>query len=142
MLVFSPHVTTTNDSRLIFLSGFPGIESGPGSRPMLKWAETSAPCACPQASLSSSNSGGRTKIAYHLLDEQPWGEKPLQTKPELIQWFQMFHADNVWGVLKCVLVGTIVTGIIQSSPAATAISISLTYNREPDLQSAKFVCYR
>jgi phosphate:Na+ symporter len=56
------------------------------------------------------------------------GLKPLQSKPDFIQWFQMFHADNVWGVLKCVFVGAIATGIIQSSSAATAISISLAYN--------------
>jgi len=67
-------------------------------------------------------------LVFFGLDLMSAGLKPLQTKPEFIQWFQMFHADNLFGVLKCVLAGTIVTGIIQSSSAATAISISLAYN--------------
>ena len=67
-------------------------------------------------------------LIFFGLELMSQGLKPLQTKPEFIQWFQMFHADNVWGVLKCVMVGTVVTGIIQSSSAATAISISLAYN--------------
>ena len=56
------------------------------------------------------------------------GLKPLRTDPDFIKCFQLFHADNVFGVLKCVVAGAIVTGIIQSSSAATAISISLAYN--------------
>lgn len=56
------------------------------------------------------------------------GLKPLRSAPEFIKCFHLFHADNVMGVLKCVAVGAVLTGIIQSSSAATAISISLAYN--------------
>jgi len=56
------------------------------------------------------------------------GLKPLRTDPDFVKCFRLFHADNVLGVLKCVVAGAIVTGIIQSSSAATAISISLAYN--------------
>ena len=56
------------------------------------------------------------------------GLKPLRSDPRFVAWFALFHADSVWGLLKCVSVGAIVTGVIQSSSAATAISISLAYN--------------
>jgi phosphate:Na+ symporter len=56
------------------------------------------------------------------------GLKPLQSNPEFIEWFHHFHADTTLGVLKCALIGIVVTAIIQSSSAATAISISLAYN--------------
>ncbi len=56
------------------------------------------------------------------------GLKPLRTDPGFIEWFRIFQADNGWGVVKCILVGTLVTGIIQSSAAAAAISLSLAYN--------------
>lgn len=56
------------------------------------------------------------------------GLKPLRSDPDFLKCFHLFHADNVLGVMKCVVVGAILTGIIQSSSAATAISISLAYN--------------
>ncbi len=56
------------------------------------------------------------------------GLKPLRSDEDFLIWFRMFHADNICGVLKCVLVGTILTGIIQSSAATAAISLSLAYN--------------
>lgn len=56
------------------------------------------------------------------------GLRPLRTDADFIKCFHLFHADNVLGVLKCVAAGALVTGVIQSSSAATAISISLAYN--------------
>ena len=56
------------------------------------------------------------------------GLAPLRDDPSFIEWFHMFHAGNALGVLKCIIAGSIVTGIIQSSAAAAAISIGLAYN--------------
>jgi phosphate:Na+ symporter len=67
-------------------------------------------------------------LIFFGLELMSKGLMPLRTDPGFIEWFRMFHANNVVGVLKCVLIGTVVTGIIQSSSAATAISISLAYN--------------
>ncbi len=67
-------------------------------------------------------------LIFFGLDLMSSGLKPLRTDPDFLRWFQLFHADCVLGVLKCIVVGAIATAIIQSSSAATAISISLAYN--------------
>jgi len=56
------------------------------------------------------------------------GLSPLRSDPGFIEWFHMFDASTLWGVLKCVLMGSLVTAVIQSSAASAAISISLAYN--------------
>ena len=67
-------------------------------------------------------------LIFFGLDLMSEGLKPLRTDPDFIAWFRLFHADSVWGLSKCILVGAIATAIVQSSSAATAISISLAYN--------------
>ncbi|MDY5954068.1 MAG: Na/Pi cotransporter family protein [Kiritimatiellia bacterium] len=54
--------------------------------------------------------------------------KPISANPEFVKWFQIFSADSYIGLAKCILTGTILTAIIQSSAAATAISITLAMN--------------
>ena len=51
--------------------------------------------------------------------------KILKDEPSFKALFQMFHADSLAGTIKCIVVGTIATAIIQSSSAATAIIITL-----------------
>ena len=67
-------------------------------------------------------------LVFFGLELMSKGLSPLRTDPGFIEWFRMFQADCAWGVMKCIVVGTIVTGIIQSSAAAAAISLSLAYN--------------
>ena len=67
-------------------------------------------------------------LIFFGLELMSKGLTPLRTEPEFIQWFHMFHAADAWGVVKCIIAGAIVTGIIQSSAAAAAISLSLAYN--------------
>ncbi len=67
-------------------------------------------------------------LVFFGLELMNQGLKPLRTESEFLVWFRMFHADSIAGVLKCILVGTVLTGIIQSSAAAAAISLSLAYN--------------
>lgn len=45
--------------------------------------------------------------------------------PEFEAWFQSFAADTYLGVLKCALVGCVVTLVVQSSSATLGITISL-----------------
>ena len=45
--------------------------------------------------------------------------------PSFEQWFQRFQADSYPGVLKCAMVGCLLTMIVQSSSATLGITISL-----------------
>ena len=53
------------------------------------------------------------------------GFKPLRTMPEFVQWFGQFHATTYPGVLKCALIGCVLTMIVQSSSATLGITIGL-----------------
>ncbi len=53
------------------------------------------------------------------------GFKPLSKMPEFRQWFHAFEADSYLGVLKCALVGCILTCIVQSSSATLGITIGM-----------------
>lgn len=53
------------------------------------------------------------------------GFKPLRDLPEFINAFAWFAADSYFGVLKCALVGCLLTCIVQSSSATLAITIGL-----------------
>ncbi len=49
----------------------------------------------------------------------------IKEMPEFEAWFQMFRADSYVGVLKCALVGCVLTTLVQSSSATLGITISL-----------------
>lgn len=53
------------------------------------------------------------------------GFKPLRTMPTFVEWFHLFQADSYFGVLKCALIGLIMTMIVQSSSATLGITIGL-----------------
>lgn len=53
------------------------------------------------------------------------GFKPIRSMEEFTLWFQKFQADNYFGVLKCALVGCVLTMIVQSSSATLGITITL-----------------
>ncbi|MCL1887645.1 MAG: Na/Pi cotransporter family protein [Kiritimatiellaeota bacterium] len=67
-------------------------------------------------------------LIFYGLQLMNEGLGPLKKNEAFIAWFQLFHATSVWGVVKCVLAGTVLTAVIQSSSAATAISIQLAVN--------------
>jgi phosphate:Na+ symporter len=64
------------------------------------------------------------------------GFSPLKDMPEFTAWFSRFSPDSHWGVIKCVLVGTIVTGVIQSSSATVGITMGLAFNGIIDYPTA------
>lgn len=49
----------------------------------------------------------------------------IKETPDFEAWFQMFQADSYIGVLKCALVGCVLTTLVQSSSATLGITISL-----------------
>lgn len=53
------------------------------------------------------------------------GFSPLKDLPAFISWFHRFHPDSYLGIWKCVLVGAVFTGIIQSSAATIGITLGL-----------------
>ncbi len=53
------------------------------------------------------------------------GFKPLRTMPAFVQWFHSFQAASYFGVMKCVVVGCILTMIVQSSSATIGITMGL-----------------
>ena len=53
------------------------------------------------------------------------GFSPMKEFPEFIEWFAKFQADSYLGVLKCALVGCVLTVIVQSSSATLGITIAL-----------------
>lgn len=64
------------------------------------------------------------------------GFVPLKELPGFIAWFSKFSPDSYIGVIKCVLVGFIVTGIVQSSSATVGITMGLALNGIIDYPTA------
>src|SRR5690606_19595380 len=51
----------------------------------------------------------------------------IKDTPDFEAWFHRFQADSYVGVLKCALVGCVMTTVVQSSSATLGITISLAY---------------
>lgn len=51
----------------------------------------------------------------------------IKEMPDFEAWFQLFRADSYWGVLKCAMVGCVLTTLVQSSSATLGITISLAF---------------
>ncbi|MFK7778548.1 MAG: Na/Pi cotransporter family protein [Gimesia sp.] len=51
--------------------------------------------------------------------------KVLKDMPEFLKWFEYFQADSFIGLYQCMLVGCIMTVLVQSSSATLGITISL-----------------
>ncbi|HBG28755.1 MAG TPA: sodium:phosphate symporter [Phycisphaerales bacterium] len=64
------------------------------------------------------------------------GFAPLKELPGFVAWFTKFSPDTYFGVVKCVLVGTIVTAVVQSSSATIGITMGLAYNGVIDFPTA------
>lgn len=64
------------------------------------------------------------------------GFKPIRSYPEFEAWFHVFSAATYLGVLKCALVGCILTFIVQSSSATLGITIGLASTGVIDFNTA------
>jgi phosphate:Na+ symporter len=64
-------------------------------------------------------------MVFFGLAQMKEGFSPLRDMPEFINWFSKFSPDTYFGVLRCCLIGTIVTAIVQSSSATLGITMGL-----------------
>jgi phosphate:Na+ symporter len=64
-------------------------------------------------------------MVFYGLQLMKMGFKPLTTMPEFIEWFSRFEPTTYFGVVRCCLVGALLTAIVQSSSATIGITISL-----------------
>ncbi len=64
------------------------------------------------------------------------GFKPLRTNEDFNAWFHAFQATSYLGIIKCALVGMILTMIVQSSSATLGITIGLASMGVIEFQTA------
>ena len=64
------------------------------------------------------------------------GLRPIRDIPQFVEWFSLFSADTYWGVMMCVLLGCILTFMVQSSSATLAITITLATTGVINFQTA------
>jgi len=64
------------------------------------------------------------------------GFGPLKEMPQFIEWFSRFTPDTYLGVIRCCLVGAILTEIVQSSSATIGITIGLAWQNIIDFPTA------
>ena len=64
------------------------------------------------------------------------GFKPLRSHDEFEAWFHAFQATSYLGIIKCALVGCILTMIVQSSSATLGITIGLAATGVIEFQTA------
>lgn len=64
-------------------------------------------------------------LVFFGLELMKNGFKPMRDVPEFVEAFKWFDAGTYFGVLKCALVGCVLTFIVQSSSATLGITISL-----------------
>ncbi|MBI9020142.1 MAG: Na/Pi cotransporter family protein [Verrucomicrobia bacterium] len=64
-------------------------------------------------------------MIFYGLEMMSSGFKPLRTLPEFVEWFHAFQATSYLGVLKCALVGCVLTMIVQSSSATLGITMGM-----------------
>ena len=64
-------------------------------------------------------------MIFFGLMQMKTGFEPLKEMEWFREWFQKFRPENYFGVIKCCLVGAVLTAIVQSSSATLAITMSL-----------------
>lgn len=64
-------------------------------------------------------------MVFFGLMQMKAGFSPLREMPEFIACFSKFTPDSYFGVLRCCLVGALVTAIVQSSSATLGITMGL-----------------
>ncbi|MCB2191870.1 MAG: Na/Pi cotransporter family protein [Deltaproteobacteria bacterium] len=64
-------------------------------------------------------------LLFYGMELMKNGFKPLRTHPDFISFFTRFDADSIGGILLCVLTGTVLTVLVQSSSATVGITMAL-----------------
>ena len=76
---------------------------------------------------------GMIFFGLHLMK---YGLAPVRNSEHIVELFSRFEPKTYVGVLKCVLVGAVVTAIVQSSSATVAITITLAQTGVVDFGTA------
>lgn len=64
-------------------------------------------------------------LLFYGMEMMKNGFKPLRSHPDFIAFFTKFDARSLGGILLCVLAGTVLTMILQSSSATVGITMAL-----------------
>ncbi len=64
-------------------------------------------------------------MIFYGLELMKNGFKPMRQMPQFVEWFSYFTANDYVGVLKCAMVGCVLTLIVQSSSATLGITMGL-----------------
>jgi len=64
-------------------------------------------------------------LLFYGMELMKNGFKPLRTHPDFISFFTKFDADSISGIVLCVLTGTVLTVLVQSSSATVGITMAL-----------------
>ena len=64
-------------------------------------------------------------MVFYGLQLMKHGFAPLKDIPQFIEWFSRFSPTTYFGVIRCCLVGAVLTAIVQSSSATLGITIGL-----------------
>jgi phosphate:Na+ symporter len=75
-------------------------------------------------------------MVFYGLDLMQGGLLPISKSQTVLDWFAAFHPNTIWGVVKCVCVGSLVTALVQSSSATVGITITLARAGVIDLDTA------
>ena len=75
-------------------------------------------------------------MVFFGLDLMKTGFAPLRDMPAFVVWFSKFSPNGFWGVLRCTLVGAVVTAIVQSSSATVGITMGLASTGVIDFRTA------
>lgn len=66
-------------------------------------------------------------LVFIGLEEMKNALEPLATSEKFRSVFAMFSADSFTGILKCVVIGCLLTALVQSSSATLGVTIALAY---------------
>ncbi|MCF7848345.1 MAG: Na/Pi cotransporter family protein [Kiritimatiellales bacterium] len=75
-------------------------------------------------------------MVFYGMQLMKLGMEPLKDSGQIAEWFGRFSPDTFGGLLKCVLVGSAVTAIVQSSSATLGITMTLVGTGILDFQTA------
>jgi phosphate:Na+ symporter len=75
-------------------------------------------------------------MVFYGLELMKVGFSPIKEMEGFIQWFHRFEPSSYFGVLKCCMVGAVLTAIVQSSSATIGITMALAYSGAIDYQTA------
>ncbi len=64
-------------------------------------------------------------LVFYGMATMKMGVAPLKESPVFIAFFTRFQAETIWGILLCVMVGALITMILQSSSATVGLTMTL-----------------